>query len=70
MQVPKSIADQAPEGYSIWDQTKGDVRFWAPSVRAAGEMLEEACARQAAFLDEELAAVRNDPNRASKLRPE
>ena len=64
MQVPKSITDRAPQNYSAWDQTKGDVRFWAPSVRAAGDTLEEALARQAAVLDEELTAVRGGSGRA------
>ena len=58
MQVPKAISDLAPQGYTERDQTKGDVRFWAPSVRDAGEALEEAQGEQAAVLDRELAAVR------------
>lgn len=60
MQVPKSIADRAPDEYSQWDQTKGDVRYTAPPLLAPASALQEAVELHARVLDEELRAVRLD----------
>ncbi len=57
-QVPKSIADRAPDGYAHWNQTKGDVRFAAPPLLAPAMALQEALDVQDRVLDHELRAVR------------
>ena len=57
-QVPKSIADRAPDGYAKWDQTKGDIRFAAPSLLGLSAALKRAQETYAEIVGEELRAVR------------